>query len=176
MKKLLILPIAVFGIFLSVTLADTARAQVPGSIISVSGMFGAQSSSQTGVGTGYYYAVRGSFTTLFAEVRHVDWGSTGAYVRENGVLAGVDFSLFHIMLSGAVGFGASTNQGPASAANVSTNISSYSSLDYEAQAQYQFEIVAGAVTLGVGVNFVGEANNVAPITGLGGVASVSVGL
>ena len=177
MKKLILYTlISTFGLLMS----DSARAQVPGSIFSISALGGVQSSSLTGigsggVGSGDFFAVRGSFTSLFLEVRHVDWGKSNANVRENGVLAGADFSLFHVMLSGAVGFGASTTQGPTFSAP-STNIANYNSFAYDAQAMYQFEIVAGAITLGVGINYVGESNNVAPITGWGLIGSVSVGL
>jgi hypothetical protein len=79
------------------------------------------------------------------------------------------------MISGAVGFGASTAQGLTLSAP-STNISNYNSFDYDAQAMYQFDIVAGAVTLGVGLNYVGESNSVAPISGWGAIAMVGVGL
>ncbi len=181
MKKHLFLPIiAVLGLSLSLTMSDVARAQVPGSIFSVSALGGIQTSSLTGIGSGGissgdFFAVRGSFTSLFLEVRHVDWGQSNANVRENGVLVGGDATLFHVMISGAVGFGASTTQGPTFAAP-STSLSSYNSFAYDAQAQYQFEIVPGAVSIGVGINYVGESNSQAPITGWGLIGSVSVGL
>jgi len=114
--------------------------------------------------------------TFFLEYRHVDWGKDNAFVRENGILGGGDFTLFHIMVSGAVGFGATTSQPPSIPNSIPTNLSSYSSLAYDAQAQYQFEIVPEVLTLGIGVNYIGESNGVAPITGWGGIASVSVGL
>jgi hypothetical protein len=182
MKKKLFLSVIAIGVLsLSFACSDSARAQVPGSIFSVSALGGAQTSSLSGIGSGGlgsgdFFALRGSFTSLFLELRHVDWGSGNAAVHENGVLVGGDASLFHILVSGAVGFGASTSQGPVSALSPSTNISSYNSFDYDAQAQYQFEIVAGAVTLGVGINYVGESNSVAPISGWGLIGSVSVGL
>jgi hypothetical protein len=181
MKKKLFLSLVAIGVLLlSLACSDPARAQVPGSIFSISALGGAQTSSLTGIGSGGlgsgdFFALRGLFTSLFLELRHVDWGSGNSAVRENGVLAGADFSLFHVMLSGAIGFGASTAQGLSLSAP-STNISNYNSFDYDAQAQYQFEIVAGAVTLGVGINYVGESNNVAPISGWGLIGSVSVGL
>jgi hypothetical protein len=181
MKKHLFLSvIAVLGLCLSLTISDVARSQVPGSIFSVSALGGLQTSSLTGigsggVGSGDFFAVRGSFTSLFLELRHVDWGSGNSAVHENGVLVGGDASLFHVMISGAVGFGASTAQGLTLSAP-STNISNYNSFDYDAQAMYQFEIVAGSVTLGIGLNYVGESNSVAPITGWGAIAMVGVGL
>jgi hypothetical protein len=182
MKKHLFLSIiAISGLCLSLTFSDSARAQVPGSIVSVTAIGGGQTSSLAGVGsigfgTNDFLAVRGSFMTFFLEYRHVDWGKSNDFVRENGILAGADFSLFHIMVSGAVGFGATTAQGPSIPNSVPTNLSSYSSLAYDAQAQYQFEIVPEVLALGIGVNYIGESNGVAPITGWGGIASVSVGL
>ncbi len=182
MKKHLFLPIiAILGLCLSITFSDTARAQVPGSVFSVSAIGGGQTSSLTGIGdvgfgTNDFFAVRGSFMTFFLEYRHVDWGKSDAFVRENGILGGGDFTLFHVMVSAAVGFGATTSQPPTIPNAISTSISSYSSLAYDAQAQYQFEIVPEVLTLGIGVNYIGESNGVAPITGWGGIATVNVGL
>ncbi len=173
--------IVVIGLCLFVTFSGRAQAQVPGSVISVSAIGGGQTSSLSGVGsvgfgTNDFFAVRGSFMTFFVEYRHVDWGKSNAFVRENGILGGGDFTLFHIMVSGAVGFGATTSQPPAIPTSISTNLSSYSSLAYDAQAQYQIEIVPEVLSLGIGVNYIGESNGVAPITGWGGIASLSMGL
>src|SRR5271166_787788 len=177
-KNLFISLAAIAGLLSTLIISDSARAQEPGSVLGVSALFGAQSSSQTDIGTGYYYAVRGTFTSLFAEYRHVDWlgSGNGAAIHENGILAGMDFTLFHVMLSGAVGFGASTSQGPTIPNSISTKLSSYDSFDYDAQAQYQIDIVKGSIELGIGLNYVGESNSVAPITGWGAVASLSFGL
>ncbi len=181
LKKQTLVFITLVALSVSFIVTDTARAQVPGSIFSVTALGGAQTSSLSGVGdigfgTNDFFAVRGSFMTFFLEYRHVDWGKSNDYVRENGILAGADFSLFHIMASGAVGFGATTAQGPSIPNSISTNLSSYSSLAYDAQLQYQFEIVPEVLSLGIGVNYIGESNGTAPITGWGGIASVSFGL
>jgi hypothetical protein len=182
MKKLLFLTLF-FTFTLGTTSAfiDQARAQVPGAVISATAIGGGQTSSLSGVGsvgfgTNDFFAVRGSFMTFFLEYRHVDWGKSNDFVRENGILGGADFTLFHIMVSGAIGFGASTAQGPSIPNSISTNLSSYSSLAYDAQAQYQFEIVPEVLSLGIGVNYIGESNGVAPITGWGGIASLNFGL
>ncbi len=182
MKKLLVLTLFFF-LTLSITSSfiDEAYAQVPGAVISATAIGGGQTSSLSGVGsvgfgTNDFFAVRGSFMTFFLEYRHVDWGKSNAFVRENGILGGGDFTLFHIMVSGAVGFGATTSQPPSIPTSISTNISSYNSLAYDAQAQYQFEIVPEMLSLGIGVNYIGESNGVAPITGWGGIATLNFGL
>ena len=152
-----------------------ARAQVPGAIISVGALGGFQNSSQTGIGSGTYLALRGSFSSLFGEIRHASWGDNTAYIHENGILGGMDFSIWHLMVIGAVGVGQSTYQAPM-AGEITPPEASYTSLLYEAQAMYQFEIISGMMTLGVGVNYLGESNSIAPITGWGGVASLNIGL
>lgn len=160
---------------------STASAQVPGAIISAGALGGYQSTSRADMGSGDYYSIRGSFTSLFAELRHTDWGNASNGIHENGLLAGADISLLHIMFSGAVGIGSCKYQA-ASVGGSETGPElipppvSYNSLIYEAQAMYQFDIVAGMITAGIGVNYTAESNNTAPISGWGGVASVSVGL
>ena len=156
--------------------SSDAHAQVPGAIISVGALGGFQNSSQTGVGSGSYLALRGSFSSLFGEIRHVSWGDNSSYIHENGILGGMDFSIWHLMVMGAVGVGQSTYQAPMVGEITPPVTPSYTSLLYEAQAMYQFEIISGIMTVGVGVNYLGESNSTAPITGWGGVASLNIGL
>jgi hypothetical protein len=177
MKKYLISSsIAAFGFILFLTLSSPVRAQVPGSIVSAGALGGAQSSSINGIGSGDYYSVRGSFTNLFGELRHADWGNSSASIHENGILAGADVSLFHIMVAGAVGVGHTDYQAPSPISGTTVPTVGLTSLLYEAQAMYQFEIVAGVITAGIGADYIGESNSAENITGWGGVASISVGL
>ncbi len=187
MKKLLFSIIAVFGLLI---FSAPLRAQVAGSIVSISALGGAQTSSLAGVTSGDYFSVRGSFTNLFAELRHADWGNSTASIHENGILAGADLSLFHIMVSAAVGVGSSKYQAPpyqyqpppvngVSTLPLFTKTPpsvTLTSFLYEAQAQYQFDIVAGLITISIGPNFIGETNSAEKEAGIGGVASVAVGL
>ena len=176
MKKLLVFSLILAGsLFLSLTSSDSARAQVPGAIISAGALGGFQSSNVPGIGAGNFYAVRGAFSGFFAEMRHANWGGSNGYINDNGFLGGMDFSLFKVMLSGAVGAGSATYQAPA-LIGVLPTVQNYTTFLYEAQAMYQFDIVSGFITAGVGVNYIGEANSVAPIAGWGGVASLNIGL
>jgi hypothetical protein len=176
MKKRLIFSLIVAGSLLfSLTGTDSARAQVPGAIISAGALGGFQSSNVSGVGAGNFYAIRGAFSGFFGEMRHANWGGSDAYINDNGFLGGMDFSLFSLMLSGAVGAGSTTYQAPA-VLGVVPAAQTYTSFLYEAQAMYQFNIVSGFITAGIGVDYIGEANSVAPIAGWGGVASINIGL
>jgi len=168
--------IAFFTIFLSIASVSVTSAQEPGSIISVGALGGMQGSSLTGIKSGQYYSLRGSFLNFFGELRHDDWGNSSSYVRDNGILGGIDFSLFHIMVAGAVGFGQSSYQAVTAVGGITPGVQSYSTFIYEGQAMYQFDIISGFMTAGIGVNYVAESNNIAPITGLGGVAMLSIGL
>ena len=176
MKKIL----AATALFTLVCLAGAlpsskAEAQVPGAIISGGALGGFQASNLAGVGSGLYLALRGSFSNFFGEVRRTSWGNADAYVHEDGVLAGADFSVWHLMVSGGIGLGSATYQAPA-VSGVIAAPQSYTSFLYEAQGMYQFDIVTGIITAGVGVNYVGESNSVAPISGFGGVAEISIGI
>ncbi len=176
MKKLLGFSlIAIASLLLNFAPAGAARAQVPGAIVSAGALGGVQSSNVAGIGSGNFYAVRGGFSGFFGEMRHANWGGSDAYINDNGFLGGMDFSLFNLMLSGAVGVGSATYQAPASA-GVLPAVQNYTSFLYEAQAMYQFNIVSGFITAGVGVNYIGEANSVQPIAGWGAVAGLNVGL
>ena len=157
------------------SIAPEAHAQIPGAILSAGALGGIQSSNVNGIGAGNFYAVRGSFANFFGELRHANWGGSNAYINDNGILGGMDFSLFGLMLSGAVGAGSATYQAPI-VANNSPAPQSYTSFLYEAQAMYQFHIVGDFITAGLGVNYIGEANSVQPIAGWGGVASLNIGL
>ena len=154
---------------------SAARAQIPGAILSIGGLGGVQGSSQTGIGSGTYFALRGSFSSLFGELRHASWGDNSAYIHDNGILAGTDFAIWHLMLAGAVGVGQTKYQAPA-VPGFTPPEASYTSFLYEAQAMYQFEIISGMLTVGIGVNYLGESNSIAPISGWGGVASINLGL
>ncbi|HWF44937.1 MAG TPA: hypothetical protein VG537_09875, partial [Candidatus Kapabacteria bacterium] len=114
-------------------------------------------------------------SSLFGEIRHASWGDNSAYIHENGILAGTDFSIWHLMFAGAVGVGQSQYQAPTSF-GITPAVQSYSSFIYEAQAMYQLNIISGMMTLGVGVNYIGESNSIAPINGWGGVAALNIGL
>lgn len=155
---------------------DVAQAQVPGALLSASVLGGLQTSNLDGIGAGNYYALRGGFGSFFGELRHANWGGSNAYVNDNGFLGGMDFSLFGLTLSGAVGAGTANYQAPAVAGGALPAVQNYTSFLYEAQAMYNFNIVGSFITAGVGVNYVGEANSVAPIAGWGGVASLNIGL
>ena len=164
------------SLFLCFILSGTsAQAQVPGSILSVALLGGVQKSNLDGVGGGTFLAIRGSFSNFFAEIRHSSWGNNNSYVHESGILAGADFAVWHLMISGAVGVGTSTYQSPAVLGTLPPTID-YRGLIFDAQALYQIEIVTGVATIGIGVNYVGELNTVAPISGIGAVAVVSLGI
>jgi len=172
MKKLILLSfIAALSLLSNFPVVSTAMAQEPGSIISASVLGGLQGSTLNGIKSGEYYSIRGSFLNFFAELRHDEWDGTGTYVRDNGFVGGIDFSLFHIMVSAGIGLGQSNYQSPLEG----TSAQSYSTFIYEGQAMYTFEIVAGLLTAGIGVNYVAESNNIAPISGWGGVAMLSLG-
>jgi|ERR1017187_894510 hypothetical protein len=180
MKKLLIFSsAAILFLLLNIAFVTTAPAQESGSIISGSVLAGIQESSLTGIKLGQYYSLRGSFLNLFGELRHDYWGNSSSYVSDNGIVAGADFSLFHIMVAGGIGIGRSSYQAPAyqvsAVLTVTPPVLTYSTFIYEAQAMYQFDIVAGLLTAGVGVNYVAESNTIAPIYGWGGVAMLSLG-
>jgi hypothetical protein len=176
MKKLLLhFFIGVSSLLLSMASVSTLRAQESGSIISLAALGGVQESSLTGIKSGQYYSVRGSLFNFFAELRHDEWGNSASYVRDNGIVGGIDFSLFHIMVSAGIGLGQSDYQ-PSSVYGVAPPVLSYSTFIYEGQAMYTFEIIGGILTAGVGLNYVAESNDIAPIYGWGGVAMLSVGL
>lgn len=158
----------------------STRAQIPGALVSAGALGGAQGSSVDGISGGSYFALRGGFSGFFGEMRSVSWGSdASSYIHETGYLGGMDFSLLHLMLSGAVGLGSSAYQAPVSG-GITPGVQNYSSFLYEAQAMYQFNIVSGMVTAGAGVNYVGEAplgsTSAPPINGWGGVVGVNIGL
>ena len=177
MKKLIAKAIAVLalGFVFSCMGTTSASAQIPGAIISAGGLAGLQGSSQSGIGGGSYLAARGSFSSLFGEIREANWGNSSAYIHETGILGGTDFSIWHLMFAGAVGVGQSAYQAPA-VSGIMPAVQNYTSFIYEAQAMYQFDIISGMMSLGVGVNYIGESNSVAPISGWGGVASLNIGL
>jgi hypothetical protein len=175
MKKILVSASLLLVLGLVAAIPQSANAQVPGAIISAGALGGVQSSSMDGISSGTYMAVRGSFSNFFGEYRIAQWGGSDKYVHETGFLAGSDFSLWHFMLSGAVGVGASTYQAAAVAGVMPTPVD-YTSFLYEAQAMYQFNIVSGMVTAGVGVNYLGESSSQAPINGWGIVGSINIGL
>jgi hypothetical protein len=168
-------------IFLSVFgITEQASAQIPGAILSAGVLGGVQTSSINGMAGGNYWAVRGSFSSLFGELRYATWGDGTTYVHESGFLAGMDMALWHIMVSGAVGLGSSTYQAPPVLGQTLPTIS-YTSFLYEAQAIYQFEIISGILTAGIGVNYLGESNigsavGIPSISGVGGVAMISIGI
>src|SRR5438094_9727750 len=99
------------SIFLGLsTMHETAHAQIPGAILSAGALGGVQTSNVDGIGMGTYYALRGAFGTFFGEVRHTNWGNDNAYIRDNGILGGMDVSLLGLMLSGAIGLGSADYQ------------------------------------------------------------------
>ncbi|MDP4200738.1 MAG: hypothetical protein Q8922_09510 [Bacteroidota bacterium] len=182
MKKYLAFPFLslLFGLTLLIGHVNSAQAQIPGAILSAGALGGVQSSSVAGISGGTYGALRGSFSNFFAEARIASWGDNTSYIHETGFLGGTDMSIWHIMVSGAVGLGSSTYQpGPLSGQPIpSVN---YTSFLYEAQAIYQFDIIKGMVTAGAGVNYIGESNigsasGIPAINGWGPVAMVSIGL
>ncbi len=175
MKKILVSAslLLLLGIFTAIPHA--AQAQVPGAIVSGGALGGVQSSSMDGISMGTYVAVRGSFSNFFGEYRMASWGGSDKYVHETGYLAGSDFSLWHFMLSGAVGVGSSTYQGAAVAGVMPAPVD-YTSFLYEGQAMYQFDLITGIVTAGIGVNYLGETSSQQPINGWGAVASINIGL
>lgn len=165
MKKLLLSSlIAVLILLMNFAVISPLLAQEPGSIISIGALGGVQESSLTGIKSGEYYSVRGSFLNFFGELRHDEWGNSASYVRDNGIVGGVDFSMFHIMLSGGIGVGRSSYQAP-TVFTITPPVLNYSTFIYEGQAMYQFDIVAGLLTAGIGLNYVAETNNIAEITG-----------
>lgn len=160
--------------------AGRSEAQIPGAIVSAGVLGGLQTSSINGMAGGNYWALRGSFSSLFAELRYATWGDGNTYVHESGFLAGMDMALWHIMVSGAVGLGSSTYQAP-SVSGLTPPTINYTSFLYEAQAIYQFEIISGILTAGVGVNYLGESNigsaiGIPSVNGIGGVAMISIGI
>ncbi len=176
MKKQLTLSLLIAGILLfGITTAKSADAQVPGAIISGGALGGFQSSNVNGIGAGNFYAVRGSFASFFGELRHANWGGSDAYINDNGILGGMDFSLFGLTLAGGVGVGSATYQ-QAAIAGIPPSSQTYTSFLYEAQAMYPIHIVGDFITAGIGVDYLGESNSVQPIAGWGGVASLNIGL
>ena len=160
---------------MTVASTKSAEAQVPGAILSAGALGGFQSSNVDGIGAGNFYAVRGSFANFFGEMRHANWGGSNAFINDNGILGGMDFSLFGLMLAGGVGAGSATYQ-PAPIQGIAQAQQTYTSFLYEGQAMYQFHIVGDFITAGLGVDYLGEANSVQPIAGWGGVASLNIGL
>jgi hypothetical protein len=166
---------SILSLFLGLSSISTAHAQIPGAILSAGALGGIQSSNVEGIGSGTYYALRGGFGTFFGEVRRTDWGNSSAYIRDNGILAGMDMSLLGLMISGAVGVGSADYQAP-TANGITPGVQTSTSFLYEAQAMYQFDIVRDFIRAGAGVNYLGESNGVQPITGWGAVAGISIGL
>ena len=79
MKKHLLFSLLIAGsLFLSLTAARTAQAQIPGAFLSAGALGGIQSSNVPGIGAGNFYAVRGSFASFFGEMRHANWGGSDA--------------------------------------------------------------------------------------------------
>src|SRR5438105_1389992 len=166
--------IGILTLLLSITaMHGTAQAQIPGAILSAGALGGVQTSNVDGIGGGTYYALRGAFGTFFGEVRHTNWGNDNAYIRDNGILGGMDVSLLGLMLTGAIGLGSADYQAPA-VNGIQPGLQTSTSFLYEAQAMYQFNIISGMMTAGVGVNYLGESNGGQPISGWGAVAGIKL--
>jgi hypothetical protein len=166
---------SILSLFLGLASINTAQAQIPGALLSAGALGGIQSSNVDGIGTGTYYSLRGGFGSFFGEARHADWGNSSAYIHDNGILAGMDMSLLGLMISGAIGVGSADYKAPA-VNGIQQGVQTSTSFLYEAQAMYQFNIISGMMTAGVGVNYIGESNGVQPINGWGAVAGINIGL
>jgi hypothetical protein len=161
----------ILGISIPMFSSVSAFAQKPGAIVSASALGGIGQSSIGG--SSQYMALRGTLQNYFLEVRRAKWGVGGSsdmIDEKSGILVGYQMSISQIVLSGAAGL-AQVTRIPAG----STTSSDYSALGYEAQAIYNIPLALGTINLGIGANYMGETSTDVSPSGLGAMASVSVG-